>query len=387
MKQRTPLYQHHLDAGASMVDFAGWAMPLHYGSQLQEHRRVREAAGVFDVSHMAVVDVEGDNARDYMRHLLANDVAKLDSESPQRGESHALYSAMLNHEGGVIDDLIVYRMAFGYRLVVNCATADKDLKWMAEQSAGYDVQITRRPELGILAVHGPESIPTVCSVLKDMFSEKEADTVAALSNFRGTMLPQAPPTAQGGSDYPEESFFVARTGYTGEKGLEVILPGAAAPDLWERLLTAGVQPVGLGARDSLRLEAGMNLYGQEMDETVSPVEANMARTIAWEPQERDFIGRAPVAAHLQEQKAGKRPFLTGLVLEGRGVLRRGQRAVTDRGEGRITSGGFSPTLRHSIALATIPSGSGSCEVELRGEMTPVRIVPPNFVRFGKKVFE
>lgn len=363
MGQRTALYQQHLDAGARMVDFAGWDMPINYGSQIEEHNQVRQHAGVFDVSHMTVVDVSGPDGRAYLRHLLANDVDRLDEVG------RALYSAMLNESGGVIDDLIVYRLSAGYRLVVNCATREKDLAWLERVASGFQVEIRERPELAILAVHGPESIERVTAILP----EAQAGQVRALGNFRGTELP--------------DDWFIARTGYTGEKGLELIFPAAEAPGVWDRLLAVGVTPIGLGARDTLRLEAGMNLYGHDMDETISPLAANMGQTIAWEPESRHFVGREALTAQRKLSEENRLPVLVGLVLESRGVLREGQRVVTDRGEGVITSGSFSPTLKQSIALARIPPCSSSCEVELRGTLTPVRIVKPNFVRFGKKVFE
>ena len=362
MGQQTSLYQKHLDAGAKIVDFAGWDMPINYGSLIEEHKQVRNTAGVFDVSHMTVVDIGGTDAEKYLRYLLANDVAKLDEVG------RALYSAMLNHDGNVLDDLIVYRMSFGYRIVVNCATRSKDLRWMIQNTDGYAVSIQERPRLAILAVHGPESIDKVCQAVE----EDQANQIRLLKNFHGVEL---------------DRFFIARTGYTGEKGVEVILPDSDAPELWDKLLAAGVKPIGIGARDTLRLEAGMNLYGHDMDETTSPLAANMEFTIAYEPEAREFIGKPALIAHKQLRDAGKLPELVGLVLEGRGVLRRGQKLVTDKGEGIITSGSFSPTLKHSIALARIPINSQSCEVDLRGTLTTVRIVKPNFVRFGKKVFE
>ena len=367
MGQHTPLYQKHLDAGANMVDFAGWDMPLNYGSQIEEHKRVRSTAGVFDVSHMTVVDITGDDAKAYLRKLLANDVEKLDAEG------RALYSAMLNENGGVIDDLIVYRMSFGYRIVVNCATRSKDLAWMNSHSAGFDVALVEKPELAILAVHGPQSLNKVCAVIDQgqLYPVKTA-SINLLENFRSVEL---------------GNWFIARTGYTGEKGLELIFPEKEAPAFWDKLVAAGVHPIGLGARDSLRLEAGMNLYGHDMDEEISPLAANMEQTIAWQPEDRDFIGRSAVVRHRAEQAAGSMPRLVGLVLEQRGVLREGQRILCDNGEGVITSGGFSPTLKHSIALARIPVNSHSCQADIRGTLTPVRIVKPNFVRFGKKVFE
>lgn len=345
-----------------MIDFAGWDMPIHYGSQLEEHTQVRTDAGVFDVSHMTIVDVEGPAAEAYLRKLLANDVAKLDVVG------RALYSAMLNAEGGVIDDLIVYRMQSGFRVVVNCATREKDLAWMQEVSEGYKVELNERPDLAILAVHGPEAIEKVCSLL----DADKAEAVRALGNFRGVML---------------DEWFIARTGYTGEKGLELIIPTEESEAFWDRLLEIGVKPVGLGARDTLRLEAGMNLYGHDMDESISPLAANMNFSIAWEPEDRQFIGREAITKHANMQRKGRLPELVGLVLEERGVLREGLVVKTENGDGIITSGSFSPTLKHSIALARIPVNSESCQVEMRGKLVPVRKVRPNFVRFGKKVFE
>lgn len=363
MGLQTSLYQKHLDAGAKIVDFAGWDMPINYGSQIVEHNLVREHAGVFDVSHMTVVDVTGIDVSLYLQHLLANDIAKLDAPGK------ALYSAMLNEQGGVIDDLIVYRLEQGFRLVVNCATREKDLQWLAEQSESFNVAIEEQSGLAILAVHGPESIEKVCRLLTD----EQAELILALGNFRSVQLPG--------------SWFVARTGYTGEKGLELIFPASQAPMIWDNLLATGVSPVGLGARDTLRLEAGMNLYGHDMDEGVSPLAANMEQTIAWQPESRKFIGREAIERHRKLQATGQLPELMGLVLESRGVLREGQVVITDMGNGVITSGGFSPTLKHSIALARIPVNCNDCQVDLRGTLTPVRIVKPNFVRFGKKIFE
>jgi len=363
---RTPLYQKHIEAGAKIVDFGGWDMPIQYQSLLEEHHAVRQSAGVFDVSHMTVVDIGGADAKSWLQYLLANDVAKLTEVG------RALYSAMLNDNGGVVDDLIVYRLQQGYRLVVNCATREKDLHWMASKARGYAVAIKERPDLAILAVHGPDSVNKVCGLL----TPELAQGVLALGNFRALEAGQ---------------WFIARTGYTGERGLELLVPNEDAPALWDQLLAAGVHPIGLGARDTLRLEAGMNLYGHDMDESVSPLAANMEQTIALEPISRQFVGRAAIEQHRIAQAAGELPVLTGLVMEERGVLREGLRVLcegdTGNCEGVITSGTFAPTLKHSIALARIPAGSRNCRVDLRGKLVPVRIVKPNFVRFGKKVFE
>jgi len=366
MGYKTALYEQHRALGAKMVDFGGWEMPLHYGSQVEEHHKVRQGAGMFDVSHMTVVDVSGAQARSYLRYLLANDVARL------RQKGKALYSGMLNERGGVIDDLIVYLMtepdASGewYRVVVNCGTRDKDLRWMADRAVRFDVTLTEQPDLSMIAVQGPKARQRVEQVV----SESRANLISELKPFVGQ---------------ESEGWFIARTGYTGEDGLEIMLPEEDAADLWQRLLDAGVAPCGLGARDTLRLEAGMNLYGADMDEEVSPLVAGMDWTIAWEPAERDFVGRTALE---QQKAAGVSERQVGLVLTERGVLRPHQKVVVEGlGEGEITSGSFSPTLGHSIALARVPAGTGQdAEVEMRGKRVPVQVVKPPFVRHGDKVY-
>ncbi len=354
---RTPLYELHVALGAKMVDFGGWDMPLHYGSQVEEHHQVRRDCGVFDVSHMTVVDVAGEQATAYLQHLLANDVARL-------GETgKALYSAMLNEEGGVVDDLIVYLTEHGYRVVVNASTRDKDIAWMQAQAAGFKVDLQERGDLAMLAIQGPNA--RVHS--SELVSPARAALIRELKPFQGRA---------------EGDWFIARTGYTGEDGLEIMLPAAEAPGFLNELVGAGISPAGLGARDTLRLEAGLNLYGQDMDESVSPLAANMGWTVAWEPVARDFVGRRALEA---QKAAGDQPKLVGLVLEERGVLRAHQVVrVAGIGEGEITSGSFSPTLNKSIALARVPAATGDrAEVEIRGKWYPVRVVQPSFVRHGK----
>ncbi|MDF0605296.1 glycine cleavage system aminomethyltransferase GcvT [Neisseriaceae bacterium TC5R-5] len=357
--KRTPLFEAHLAAGAKMVDFAGWDMPIHYGSQLKEHEIVRTDAGVFDVSHMTVLDIRGPDAKAWLQKLLANDVAKLTVSGK------ALYSAMLSDQGTVIDDLIVYLADYGYRMVINAGTTDKDLAWMQTQTSGFDVDIQVRRDLSILAVQGPQAISKVCAIKAEL-----ATDIQALKVFQGM---------------PVDDWFYARTGYTGEDGLEIILPASETLAFFQQLLAVGVVPIGLGARDTLRLEAGMNLYGHDMDETVSPLEAGMGWTIAWEPSERLFNGREALAA---QKAAGVQMKQVGLVLEGRGVLREGLRVVVEGvGEGIITSGTFSPTLKHSIAIARVPVATADiAQVDLRGTLTAVRVVKMPFVRNGKKVF-
>ncbi|MCG9059705.1 glycine cleavage system aminomethyltransferase GcvT [Laribacter hongkongensis] len=362
---KTPFHALHLAAGAKMVPFGGWDMPIHYGSQLKEHEIVRTDAGMFDVSHMTVVDLTGPDAQAYLRRLIANDVAKL---APL---GKALYSGMLNAAGGVIDDLIVYLTAWGYRVVVNAATRDKDLAWMQAQAASFDVTLTERPELAMLAVQGPSAISKFCAARPAC-----AALVQSLSIFQG--LPCC-------SDGPD-GWFVARTGYTGEDGLEIMLPAADAAALWQDLLAAGVAPCGLGARDTLRMEAGMNLYGHDMDESISPLKAGMGWTIDLKDAGRQFIGRDVIEA----QKArGVSMKQVGLVLEGRGVLREGMKVVVDgAGEGITTSGTFSPTLKQAIAIARVPAATTDrAAVEVRGQLVAARVVKLPFVRNGKKVFD
>ena len=354
--RRTPLYAAHVAAGARMVDFSGWEMPINYGSQIEEHQAVRRDAGMFDVSHMTVVDVRGAGARAYLLRLLANDVSRL----AQPGK--ALYSCMLNQRGGVIDDLIVYFLAADeYRLVVNAATRDKDLLWLQAQAAGFDVHIDEQSCLAMIAVQGPLARQKALSVLPAGFAA-EAEQLQAFFACRTGDL------------------FIARTGYTGEDGFEITVPAEQAMELWNQLLAAGVRPCGLGARDSLRLEAGMNLYGQDMDENVSPLESGLGWTVAMKDA-RDFVGRKA----LEEQKAaGVTRRLVGLVLQDKGVLRAGQAVITAQGEGITTSGGFSPTLRRAIAFARIPLGDAvECAVSIRGKNLPARIVRPPFVRQGR----
>lgn len=358
MAQKTVLHASHLAAGAKMVDFFGWEMPINYGSQIEEHHAVRQDAGMFDVSHMTIVDLTGANTRNFLRYLLANDVVKLTTPGK------ALYSGMLNSTGGVIDDLIVYFLQEDFfRLVVNSATREKDLAHINAEAKAFNVTVTERPEFAMIAVQGPNAKAKVATLLT---AEQQA-AVAGMKPFFGV---------QAGN------LFIATTGYTGEDGYEIALPNEQAADFWQQLVTAGVKPCGLGARDTLRLEAGMNLYGQDMDETVSPLAANMGWTIAWEPSDRNFIGRTA----LEQAKAAGTAKLVGLVMEQKGVLRHGQKVITAAGEGEITSGTFSPTLGFSIAMARVPAATGdTAEVDIRGKLVPVKVVKPAFVRMGKKL--
>lgn len=360
MANQTVLFEKHLEAGAKMVDFHGWEMPINYGSQIEEHHAVRQDAGMFDVSHMTIVDVAGTDAKSFLRKLVTNDVAKLTVAGK------ALYTGMLNEEGGVIDDLIIYFFNDDfYRLVVNSATREKDLAWINKQAETFSVEITEQPDWAMIAVQGPKAKEKVATILND---EQKA-AVEGMKPFFGV---------QAGD------LFIATTGYTGEAGYEIMLAPEKAAEFWQQLVDAGVAPCGLGARDTLRLEAGMNLYGSDMDETVSPLAANMGWTISWEPEDRDFIGRAALVK-AKEQGTEK---LVGLVMEQKGVLRGGLKVVAESGEGVITSGTFSPTLGFSVAMARVPAGvkvGDTVQVEMRKKLVDVKVVKAGFVRNGKSV--
>ncbi len=363
MTQKTILNGTHRALGAKMVDFGGWDMPIHYGSQLDEHHQVRSDAGMFDVSHMTVVDLHGARVREFLRHLVANSIDKL------KLSGKALYTCMLNSRGGVIDDLIIYyRDESFFRLVVNAGTRDKDLAWITGQAQAFDVAVTERPDFAMIAVQGPNARTKTLGLL----SEAGRAIASKLGKFAAAEV-----------DGPDSSkLFVARTGYTGEDGFEIMLPESQAIAFWNRLLDAGVKPAGLGARDTLRLEAGMNLYGQDMDDDVSPYEAALAWTVALDA-DRDFIGRGV----LEQQKAHGAPRqMIGLVMDEKGVLRHGQKVLTAHGDGEILSGTFSPTLGKAIAFARVPAGdiplgaAGDVRVDIRGKEVPVRVVKFPFVR-------
>jgi aminomethyltransferase len=363
MGLRTPLYDVHVQQGAKIVDFGGWDMPLHYGSQIEEHHAVRRDAGMFDVSHMAVVELTGDRVREFLQSLLANDVARL--KTPGK----ALYTCMLLPGGGVIDDLIVYFMSdTWYRLVVNAGTRDKDLAWIRGHAVPYAVSVEERRDLAMIAVQGPNA--------------RQKSAALFPPTQRVALLEMKPFFA-----VPCASWLVARTGYTGEDGYEIMLPAADAAEIWNRLAASGVKPAGLGARDTLRLEAGMNLYGNDMDENHHPLESGLAWTVAFEPSERQFVGRDA----LERVRAAPGSQLVGLLLEDRGVLRSHQKVMTggsDPATGEVTSGTFSPTLNRSIALARVPhTASSAVQVEIRGKLHAARIVKPPFVRHGKAMID
>ncbi len=353
----TPLNAVHRALGARMVDFGGWDMPVNYGSQIEEHNAVRQAAGMFDVSHMQAVDLLGTEARSFLRRAVANNVDKL--QVPGK----ALYTCLLNDAGGVIDDLIVYffREDF-FRLVVNAGTADNDIAWLEglKDRFGALVEIKPRRDFAIVAVQGPQAREAVWRVLPQTRAATEI-----LKPFNAAQVGDV---------------MVARTGYTGEDGFEIVLPATQVEKLWNDLAAAGVKPSGLGARDTLRLEAGMNLYGQDMDETVSPLDAGLAWTVDLSAP-RDFVGRPAL------ETGPRRAQLAGLLLLDKGgVLRSHQTVVTPHGDGEVTSGTFSPTLNRSIALARLPldvAVGDTVHVVVRDRRLAVRVVKLPFVRNGK----
>ena len=366
MTRKTILNDAHRALGARMVDFGGWDMPLHYGSQVDEHHVVRTDAGMFDVSHMTVVDLRGARVREFLRGLVANSVDKL--QKPGK----ALYTCMLNAQGGVIDDLIIYFLAEDFfRLVVNAATRDKDLAWITAQAMPFGVTVTEREDFAMIAVQGPSARERVLGLL----DESGAKAAGKLARFSAADVKATDGT----------SLFVARTGYTGEDGFEVVVPVDGAVALWDALLAAGVKPAGLGARDTLRLEAGMNLYGQDMDEAATPYEAALGWTVSLD-EGRAFNGRDALEA---QRASGAGRQMIGIVMDEKGVLRHGQRVLTAHGDGEILSGTFSPTLGKAIAFARVPAGDiplgegGGVRVDIRGREVPVRVVKFPFVRDGK----
>jgi aminomethyltransferase len=377
--QRTPLYQSHVDSNGKLVDFSGWELPINYGSQIEEHDAVRTDAGMFDVSHMVIVDIKGADSKAWLQTLLANDVNKL------KNVGKALYSPMLNEQGGIIDDLIVYLSnseETEYRIVSNAATRDKDMAQFEKVAEGFDVQLTERTELAMLAVQGPNAVEKLTQVKPSW-----ADTLATITPFVGADL----------TDIEGKDWFVARTGYTGEDGVEIIMHGDDAPAFFEQLKAAGIKPAGLGARDTLRMEAGLNLYGHDMDETISPYECNMGWTLALK-DERDFVGREAMVSKRKQAKDDNTAMKqVGLLLTSRGVLREGMVVTINQGAdneqtGVITSGTFSPSLKNSIAIARVPaslSDDDKVQIDLRGKgkFVDVRVLKLPFVRNGKQQFD
>jgi aminomethyltransferase len=361
MTQRTPLHPQHVELEAKIVDFFGWDMPLHYGSQLQEHNAVREKCGMFDVSHMGIVDITGPEALDALRYVIANDARKL------KTPGQALYGCMLNEQGGILDDLIVYCIGNqGYRIVWNASRRDHNLNWLTTKTKSFDIMITERIDLAMIAVQGPLALDVIGALYP-----QAAHDIMALKPFCAKNI---------------DATWIARTGYTGEDGVEIMLPALDAPALWQALLDHAVTPTGLGARDTLRLEAGLNLYGADMNDTTQPHEANIGWTVDLKDETRDFIGKAAI---LTQKEKGFVHKLVGIVMTEPGVLRDHQTVLIEgQDDGEITSGSFSPTLGHAIALARVPRDIGtSALIERRGKTIRVKVIKPPFVRHGAKMFD
>lgn len=359
MLKETPIIKAHQEMGAKLVDFGGWNMPIHYGSQIDEHHQVRQDAGMFDVCHMTIVDLRGCEVIDYLAKLMANDVAKI-ADKPGK----ALYSCMLNNDGGVIDDLIIYFMEPAWvRVIVNSSTREKDLAWMRTQIGNMAVDLNERDDLAMIAVQGPNA--------RELAGKALGDEIAGaydLKPFNALLIHAGESNER----------FVARTGYTGEDGYEIVCPNTQAEQMWRQLADAGVKPCGLGARDTLRLEAGMNLYGNDMDETQSPLESGLSWTVDFSNEKRRFNGRSSLE---KQKEQGLKYKFVGLILEGKGVLRAHQEIV---GGGELTSGTFSPTMQKAIGFARVPAGvSETCQVAIRNKQVDAKIVKLPFVRNGK----
>ncbi len=364
--KRTILFETHKKAGAKLVDFGGWEMPVNYGSQIEEHLATRTNCGIFDVSHMAAVDVIGKDAKAFLEKVVANNVNKL------KNNGQALYGCLLNEHAGVIDDLIVYRLDPNYRLVINAATAHTDLEWLTKQAGAFNdiTLIPRRADLknsqnaqGMIAVQGPNALSLIKQAIPEL-----ANAANELKVFHAACVQ----TSLG-------EIMIARTGYTGEDGAELLIPLENTARAWDLLVNVGAQPAGLGARDTLRLEAGMNLYGQDMNDQTSPLDVGLSWTID-RSTERDFIGRAAL------EKTPQQFVFMGLILQDKGVLRAHQIVKSARGQGEITSGTFSPSLQKSIALAKLPINSevgDVVQVVIRDKELNAIVVKAPFVRHGK----
>lgn len=354
---QTPLYSWHKNAKAKIIDFSGYDMPLHFGSQLEEHHAVRQQAGMFDVSHMGVIDIKGEGALALLQKACANDVAKLSI-------NRALYTCMLNSQAGVIDDLIVYYLEDNYyRLVVNAGTKQKDLAWLATLNKEFKAVIELRTDYSIVAVQGPQARSLVAPLLTaELLALKPFHCLA----YNGCLM--------------------ASTGYTGEDGVEIIIPNNQVEEFWQACVDAGIRPCGLAARDTLRLEAGLNLYGNDMDETVCPYAANLAWTVCLKDASRDFVGKKV----LEKTAIDDCPMqMIGVVMNESGVLRAGQKILIDGAVvGKITSGSFSPTLEQAIGFARLPKAADTNHlyVERRNQLIALQQVKLPFIKKGQKTF-
>jgi aminomethyltransferase len=358
--KRTPLYSCHAELGARLVDFAGWEMPVQYEGVIEEHRAVRTAAGMFDVSHMGEVRVKGAGAEAFLQRLTPNDVSKL-----VPGRAH--YSGLLTDRGTYIDDLLIYRLAADdFLVVVNASNADRDFAWIAERAEG-DAEVTNESDrYALIALQGPRAI----EILTPM-----ATAGIAAVKYYGFL--------QG--EVAGKPALLSRTGYTGEDGVELYLAPEDAPEIWRRLLEAGVKPAGLGARDTLRLEAAMALYGHEIDETTTPFEAGLNWVVKLD--KGDFLGREALQA---QRAAGLPRKLVGFEVQGRGIARQGHAVLSHEGGeavGAVTSGTWSPTFEKALGMAYVPVALAApgtpLTIDVRGKALPAVVVETPFYRRAK----
>lgn len=355
--QRTPLYDAHRRAGGRLVPFAGYELPVQYAGVIAEATAVRQAAGMFDVSHMARLRYVGERATEFLQWITANDVAKL-------GDGQGQYSLLPNERGGCVDDIIVYRITpQEYRMVVNAANHAKDLAWIRLQNR-FGVEVSDyTAETAMIAVQGPRAVGILQSL------SDRADDLAAAPAF-GVVEGRL-------ADLP---CFAARSGYTGEDGFEIICPSEDAEAIWEALLAAGVTPCGLGARDVLRVEAGLPLYGHELGEDMSPIAAGLRWVIA---KNKEFVGSEPIARARAEGTPQK---LQGVRLEAKRLPMPGMPVLVDgRLVGEVSSGVYSPLLGCGVAFAFIDSGierGTVCALDVRGKLEPGTIVDKRFYRRG-----
>ena len=362
--QRTPLHELCRDSGGRMVPFAGWEMPVQFSGLIQEHKAVREQVGMFDISHMGVLRLEGPNPKDALQQMVPSDLHRI-------GPGEACYSVLLNERGGIRDDLIVYDCGSldaergALVLVINAACADSDTAWIREQMEPAGLTVTDIKQGGVLlALQGPKAIA--------LLEQLSGEDLSGLPRFGHRML-----SVSG----LQEHVFIARTGYTGEDGAELLLSAEDGQHLWRELLERGVTPCGLGARDTLRLEAAMHLYGQDMDDATNPFEAGLGWLVHLE-MPSDFVGRKALE---QAVEAGPTKRLIGLKLQGRAIARHDYPVLhNDEPVGVVTSGTWSPTLGEAIALAYVPRalakiGTELC-VEIRGKAQPATVVRRPFYK-------
>lgn len=358
LANRTPLYDWHVARGARMVDFAGWDMPVQYTGIVEEHQAVRTAAGVFDISHMGRLSFGGPDSLALIQQVYTNNAATLK-------DGQVRYGLVCNEGGGIRDDVLVYRWSYGYTMVVNASNRTKIVDWLAQHKGGRNVEVSDRTlDTCMIAVQGPQAV-SLCKGLTD------ADAGSLRYYF-------ATPTRCQGNQC-----VLSRTGYTGEDGLEFMVGAAHGVALWEELVRRGAKPCGLGARDTLRLEAAMPLYGHELSEDTDPFQAGLAWAV--KPDKGDFIGKD---AMLRRQQDQSRRVRVGLEIEGKRIAREGA-AVLQGGKevGRVTSGTFAPTLAKAIAMAYVDralSGTGTAlEVDVRGKPAAARVVALPFYQRTK----